>query len=298
MKLSKGPRPNPEHLTVKPGRTYDHMVQHTARYDCTESGPLEEMRALAENWSFVLATDLDGTFLGGSEADRLALYRWIDAHRAGLGLIFVTGRDPKFIESLCADTPVPWPDFVVGDVGTTIAKMAPPGPGGEVRPIQELEEEIAALWADRGAEVRRALDGVAGLSEQPTDFRFRVSYDYDPDGFDARAKRIVEEMGLDWLISADRYFDVLPKGVSKGPSLRRLTRRLSIRPDKVLVAGDTLNDLSMFETEFNAVAVGGSEPGLIEAIAHHPHALRAEGVGAAGIMDAIAHFKLHDPAPR
>ncbi|MEM7499382.1 MAG: HAD family hydrolase [Pseudomonadota bacterium] len=256
------------------------------------------MRPLVESWRFVLATDLDGTFLGGTEEDRLALYRWIEAHREGLGLIFVTGRDPRFIEGLCADTPVPWPDFVVGDVGTTIARMAPAGPGGKVSPIQELEEEIAAIWGDVGPKVRDALDGHPGLRLQPTEFRFRVSYDYDPEAYDPKAEEIVAAMGLDHLISADTYFDVLPKGVSKGPSLTRLAERLGLPATRILVAGDTLNDYSMFETEFLGVAVGGSERPLLERVADKEHVLKAEGVGAAGIMDAIAHFDLYDPKPR
>ena len=75
-------------------------------------------------WDYALATDLDGTFLGGSDADRRALYAAIDARRDRMGLIFVTGRDPDFIEGLCGSGGVPWPDYVIGDVGTTIAATA------------------------------------------------------------------------------------------------------------------------------------------------------------------------------
>lgn len=266
--------------------------------DGAGAGPLEDVRAMVGKWSFVLATDLDGTFLGGSALDRATLYHWIGAHRDRVGLVFVTGRDPRFIEGLCADTPVPWPDFVIGDVGTTIARMAPAGPGGAVTPIAAMEAEIAALWGDAGREVRRRLDGVAGLTLQPTDFRFRVSYDFDPATFDPRAIGIVEEMGLDHLISADRYFDVLPRGVSKGPSLNRLVRHLGVAPERVLAAGDTMNDHSMLAAGYPAVAVGGSESALLDILPDRPSILRAEGVGAAGIMDAIAHFDLHHPAPR
>lgn len=288
-----------KYLEVMPGRAYRHMEQHTARFDCTQSGPLEEMRVLAEQWKFVLATDLDGTFLGGSDEDRRTLYDWIEANRGTVGLIFVTGRDPKFIETMCAEGIMPWPDFVVGDVGTTIAKMAPAGPGGEVRPIMELEEEIAERWGDAGPKVRERLEGWPGLTPQPTEFRFRVSYDMDPATFDEGAKEVVAGMGLDWLISHDCYFDVLPKGISKGPSLLKLTRRVGITDDRVLVAGDTLNDLSMLEQEaFRAVAVGGSEAALLSRLPDDERILKAEGVGAAGIMDAIGHFRLHDPTPR
>ena len=49
---------------------------------------------------FVLATDLDGTFLGGSDEDRARFYRWIENNRDRVGLIFVTGRDPGYISFL------------------------------------------------------------------------------------------------------------------------------------------------------------------------------------------------------
>jgi hydroxymethylpyrimidine pyrophosphatase-like HAD family hydrolase len=246
---------------------------------------------------FVLATDLDGTFLGGSEADRRALYDWIEANRAEIGLVFVTGRDPEFLEDLCGAQGVPWPDFAVGDVGTTIAEVVFDAGNGKVRPLPDLEAEIAAIWGDAGAAVRAALDGAPGLTLQPTPFRYRVSYDYDPDACDGTAHRIVESLGHDWLVSADRYFDVLPKGVSKGPSLRRLIGFLGLEEPRVLAAGDTLNDLSMLESGLPAVAVGGSEPELLARLAHAPAVHRAEAIGAGGILEAIAALGLHPDVP-
>lgn len=240
------------------------------------------------NWEFVLATDLDGTFLGGSDDDRAALYRAIDASRHRMGLVFVTGRDPAFIEQLCDGTGVPWPDYVVGDVGTTIAAMI----DRKVTPIEHLEEPIARAWGDLGDDVRAALSAAPGLTLQPTPFRYRVSYDYDAAAYDGTAERIVAEMGLDHIISANIYFDVLPKGVSKGPSLVRLVQHLEIDPQKVLVAGDTMNDWSMFETGLPAVAVGGSEQPLVERVQDLPHAHMAKGIGAAGIAEAIDYFRL------
>lgn len=240
---------------------------------------------------FVLATDLDGTFLGGSEDDRHRLYNWIEDNRETVGLIFVTGRDPKFIGTLCRDHGVPWPDYAVGDVGTTIAVVSPET---GVSPIAELEEQISARWGNAGERVRARLEGHPGLTLQPTEFRYRVSYDIDGGSFDASAWDIVLEMGFQPLISDNRFFDVLPDGVSKGPSLRLLVEHLSIRPERVLCAGDTLNDLSMLECGLPAVAVGNSEPALIERVAHLEHLHMARGHGAAGILEAIRAFGLHD----
>ncbi|MGR3270640.1 HAD-IIB family hydrolase [Thalassococcus profundi] len=241
---------------------------------------------------FVLATDLDGTFLGGSDADRRRLYDWIEDNRQTVGLIFVTGRDPKFIAELC-DGGVPWPEYVIGDVGTTIAKVD----DRQITPIAALERDISDTWNDAGDRVRAALDGHPGLALQPTEFRFRVSYDLDPEAFRPDAHDIVAELGHDSLVSDNKYFDVLPRGISKGPSLRKLVAHLEIEEDRVLAAGDTLNDLSMLVSGLPAVAVGGSEPELLSYVETVPTVYAAEAVGAAGILEAIAYRHQH-PVPK
>lgn len=240
---------------------------------------------------FTLATDLDGTFLGGSEEERAALYNWIEANRDSVGLIFVTGRDPEFIMQMCRERGLPWPEYVVGDVGTTIARVRE---DGHVEPIPELEEDIAQRWFDKGDHVRAALADVSGLTLQPTEFRYRVSYDLTPTTYDASAEVLVEGLGLDWLISDNRYFDVLPKGVSKGPSIKRLIDHLGIPEARVLCAGDTLNDYSMLASGLPSVAVGNSETALKSRLEGHATVYHAKHNGAAGILEAIAALDLHD----
>lgn len=216
----------------------------------------------------------------------------IEANRDTVGLIFVTGRDPAFIAELC-DGGVPWPEYVIGDVGTTIAKVH----SGDIRPIESLEKDIAELWNDSGDRVREALDGVSGLTLQETEFRYRVSYHLRPDLLDKETVRQVEDMGFDWIASDGKYFDVLPKGISKGPSLKKLVSHLAISPNAVLAAGDTLNDLSMLECGLPAVAVGGSEDALVERVEPLPHVYIAQAIGAAGISEAIAARDMHDTPP-
>ncbi|MGR3801843.1 HAD family hydrolase [Marinibacterium profundimaris] len=240
---------------------------------------------------FTLATDLDGTFLGGTDEARKVLYDWIEANRFTVGLIFVTGRDPEFIMEMCRERGLPWPEYVVGDVGTTIAHVTDTG---GIEPIPALEEDIAERWNDSGAVVRDVLEDHPGLALQPTGFRYRVSYDLSPDSFDDTACQKIEALGLDWLISDNRYFDVLPRGVSKGPSIRRLVAHLDIPEDRVLVAGDTLNDLSMLQCGLPAVAVGNSEEALLAQVRQLDHVHKARAHGAAGILEAIDAHSLHD----
>ena len=245
--------------------------------------------AIAER-RFTLATDLDGTFLGGSDEDRARLYGWIEENRDSVGLIFVTGRDPEFIMEMCRERGLPWPEYVVGDVGTTIAEVLP---DGAIAPIEPLEDDIARRWDDKGAAVRAALDGHPGLRLQPTPFRYRVSYDLTPTSYDATAEARIEALGLDWLISDNRFFDVLPRGVSKGPSIKRLAQHLGIAPERVLCAGDTLNDLSMLASGLPAVAVGNSEPLLVHQLEGIETVYHASAHGAGGILEAIAALELH-----
>lgn len=254
--------------------------------------PTPDSPAIARK-RLVLATDLDGTFLGGTEAERRQLYRWIENNRAQVGLIFVTGRDPGYLSQLARKGEVPRPDFVVGDVGTTIAEL---DHRNMISPIDALEADITQAWNNANARVQAALNGVAGLKLQSALFRHRVSYDMEPDLLDPRAFDIVAELGLDALVSDNRFFDVLPKGISKGPSLLRLLAHLGIENRRVLVAGDTLNDLTMLMLGLPSVAVGNSEPALIERLEGQAHVHRARGHGAAGIAEAILafdHFKTH-----
>lgn len=239
----------------------------------------------------LLATDLDGTFLGGTDDDRRILYDTISAHRDDVALVFVTGRDPDFIINMCTEGFVPWPDLLIGDVGTTIASVHPDS-NTPVRPVAVLEADIAERWANSGAKVRQALECAPGLTLQPTAFRYRVSYDLDPDLHVEETEAMIRDMGFDVIVSANRFFDVLPSGVSKGPSLRRLVSHLGMPEERVLAAGDTLNDLSMLACGLNAVAVGGSEAKLIDQVRHLPTVYKAEGIGTAGILEAIAVFGL------
>ncbi|MGY6634390.1 MAG: HAD-IIB family hydrolase [Alkalilacustris sp.] len=244
------------------------------------------------DWKFVLATDLDGTFLGGTPDMRRRLYDWIDGRRDDVGLIYVTGRDPAFLPTIW-DEGVPVPDYVVGDVGTTIAEVA----GRAIAPIPALEAEIASRWGDRAETVRALLADAPGLVEQDTPFRYRMSYHYDPAAFDPAVIPPVEALGLDVLISHECYLDVLPGGVSKGPSLLRLMDHLGLARERVLVAGDTLNDLSMFQTGLAGAVVGGSEPALLAAVAALPRAHVCAVPGAGGILEAIAAHGLHPAVP-
>lgn len=233
---------------------------------------------------FILATDLDGTFLGGPDEARLSLYESLRRSDDGL-LIFVTGRDLDFIAELIEQPGMPRPDYIIGDVGTTVVE------GRGFTPVEPVQGEIARRWGDAGQAVLDLLRDEPGLELQPVRFRHRVSYWYDPARLRPEAVAKVEAAGFDCLLSAETFFDVLPRGVAKGPTLLRLLEELRLPQERVLVAGDTLNDLSLFETGLKGVAVGNSEPKLLSALTGLDRVYRSAGAGAAGIAEALRHFR-------
>lgn len=231
----------------------------------------------------LLATDLDGTFLAGDEAARLRLYKGIAAH-PGLQLAYVTGRSLEAVLPLLADPTLPAPDYIIADVGASVYD------GSTLQPITALEADIEARWPGEN-EVNAVLSGLPGLTRQPVPQRHRSSWFCSPTlaADDDLAGRVAA-LECDLLFSAGRYLDVLPPGVNKGSSLTRLVEWLSLDQELVLVAGDTLNDLSLFEAGFKGVCVAGAEPDLLAATAALPRTLHASAEGCAGIIEALAWF--------
>lgn len=235
----------------------------------------------------LLATDLDGTFLGGSAAERLQLYQLVVRH-PDIKLAYVTGRALENVMPLLADPSLPQPDYIVCDVGATVVD------GISRQSIQPLQSELSSRWPGE-QRVALAFGQFAALRRQPTPQQRRCSYFCTPDEVTREMHDLADELGCQLLFSADQYLDVLPKGVSKGSTLTALVEHLGLRGEEVLVAGDTLNDLSMFRQRFNGVCVGESEPALLEATRGDPKVLHALQPGCGGILEALSHFGFFDP---
>lgn len=230
----------------------------------------------------LLATDLDGTFLGGSPEDRHELYSLITAHRQSVRLLFCTGRSHANVQPLFDVYALPQPDFMICDVGTAVY-----GKQDDIR-FDDLQQDIARRWGNGQDAVAQALSGLS-LTLQAGTGPWRRSYLYDDESVALEAKTRVEALGYDGLLSDNLYFDVLPRGVNKGSTLLQVVRRLGFAHSDVLAAGDTLNDLSMLSCGLPAVAVSNAEPRLLKALPQQPQIFIASQPGAAGILEAIAH---------
>lgn len=239
----------------------------------------------------LLATDLDGTFLAGEAKSRQQLYRLVNA-RPEISLAYVTGRGLESVLSLLADPLLPNPEYVICDVGATLIRTA------DMQPIQPLQSEIESRWCGEHAVVL-AMSRFKGLIRQNVPQQRRCSYWCQPELLNELRSQIeAEALRLDCevLYSADQYLDILPRSTSKGSTLRMLVESLGIETPRVLVAGDTLNDLSMYREGYPGVCVGESEPALLAATDHLDNVLHAKAAGCGGIIEAIDHFAMIDAA--
>src|SRR6185437_5550413 len=79
----------------------------------------------------------------------------------------------------------------------------------------------------------------------------------------------------------------LPPGASKGSALLALARQQGWPMDAILVAGDSLNDLSLFTLGAHGVIVGNAEPALFSAVPAQDAVYRPRQPGAAGVLQAL-----------
>lgn len=235
----------------------------------------------------ILATDLDGTFLGGDPDNRQRLYQLIDAH-PDIQLIFVTGRGLEVVVPLLSDPAIPRPDYIICDVGATLVD------GHTLQAVYPLQSEIEATWPGEQVVAARMAE-FPGIDRQTVPQQRRCSYFCDAGAVTEEVREAVKALGCDLLYSADMYLDCLPAGVNKGSTLRRLIEHLAVSEDEVLVAGDTLNDLSMYEQGFKGVCVGESETALLDATADRAKVLHARLSGCGGILEAFGHFGFLGP---
>ena len=236
----------------------------------------------------LLATDLDGTFLAGHPEHRQRLYQLIGAHPE-IQLVFVTGRGLEVVMPLLSDPSIPVPDYIICDVGGTVVD------GRSLQPLQPLQSDIDARWPGERL-VAGEMQRFDGLERQEVPQQRRCSYFCEADAVGREIADVAAGLGCEVLYSAGRYLDILPRGVNKGSTLTALVKHLGHDPDAVLVAGDTLNDLAMYQHGFAGVCVGESEAALLEATRDRGHVLHARHPGCGGILEAIGHFGFLGPA--
>ncbi len=236
-----------------------------------------------KQYQLVLATDLDGTFLEGNSATKRFVYNRFAELREQVLLIYTTGRPIETVKQFCLAGYLPLPHYILGDHGTHIADET-------FTAVKHLQNPISELWNQSNARLRELLRHERGIQLQPIDPPYRVAYYYDPAYLKNETLKRISAAGFDFILSCESYLDILPKRVNKGSSLLKLLDYLNIQHDAVLTSGDSLNDLSLFQTGLKSIVVANSEPKLVAITKELANVYHSPFHGLLGVMDGIKFY--------
>ncbi len=234
----------------------------------------------------VLICDIDNTLLGDREGLQHLLQRLKKAgDRVAFGI--ATGRRLDSALEILKDWGVPMPDLLITSVGSEIHY------GNGMVEDAGWARHINYQWKPDA--LREALEGADGLKPQAKidQRRFKISYDVDPTRIDninkIRTCLRKRDLHCKLIYSHQAYLDLLPVRASKGLAIRYLMMKWGLPPDRLLVAGDSGNDIEMLRGETLGVVVGNYSPEL-ESLKGMPRIYFAEGHYATGVLEGIDHY--------
>lgn len=266
---------------------------------------------------FLLATDLDRTLLpNGPDAEspgarpRFARV----AARDEVVLAYATGRHRGLVEAAIAQYRLPQPDFVIGDVGTSLYAV---GAGGWRR-HEDWEETFAGSWAGcLSTDIAAALEPVRDLFPQPEPCQGRWKLSYfapelsDPAALLAEVRARIDDLGVSaqlvWSLDDEArvgLLDVLPANVGKAAAIRFLLSELGLPVEHAVYAGDSGNDMDVLAGPVPSVLVANAR---VDVRHHAVAAARISGCSerlylargdwhdmngnySAGILEGLAHY--------
>lgn len=230
----------------------------------------------------ILATDLDGTLVGDPEGLQ-QLLEFYEEQVYDVSLIYITGRYFNSALSLLKEENLPIPDILVTDVGSSIYV------GASFDQDLEWEKRMLVNW--KPEEIDAIASTIPGLTKQPMFLEKRCSY-YVTEAKpveDFKNKLAASGIPHKLIFSGGKDVDVVPEESGKGRALQYLLDKYEVQDAKLLVAGDSGNDLEMLTLGFPSVIVGNAQPELLES-EMHPRIFRAKKGFAGGIHEAWTHF--------
>lgn len=240
----------------------------------------------------LFVTDIDGTVFdgvySGSGSGSEFAEVW-ERHSEGALLAYNTGRSLADGLELIERTELPQPDYFIGSVGTEIYDYS------QKKLLLDWNESLVPNW-EPGRIDRLVPAFAAGCERQPLacQSEFKRSWFWRDQSEHAIARLkdglTAENISAQVVYSSSLDLDLLPLAANKGNALCWLAAKLGIAITEVVVAGDSGNDVSMFEPPgVRGIVVANAEPNLrrlIDQMIAHSHYL-ASMPCAAGVAEGL-----------
>jgi HAD superfamily hydrolase (TIGR01484 family) len=265
----------------------------------------------------LLCTDLDRTLLPNGAAPESPQARprlRVLAEREEVTLAFVTGRHRELIEAAIAEYELPAPDFVIGDVGTSIYRVEGSDWKGSVAWSTRIARDWAGLDRDELAALLTDIPGLR-LQEPGKQGAFKLSWYAAADwphgqwlpGMEQRLADRGVRASLVWSVDETRpigLLDLLPASATKRHAIEFLMAQEGFVPAHTLCSGDSGNDIGMLVSPLPAVLVANATEAVrAETLAAAERAGTQDslylargdfrgmnGNYSAGILEGLAHF--------
>ena len=240
----------------------------------------------------LLSFDIDNTLIDFHTFNSNFGKVW-DKYKSQTGalLTFNTGRLKDDVLSLIEKRILPEPDYIISGVGTHIYDYK------NKKLVKEFNDVLDEGWDLESVEkIITSVDHP--VSEQPS--RFQHSYKRSYFFHDATNDLIadIEEnftnagMEVNVVYSGDKFLDILPKFANKGNALQWLLKRLNIKTNEVLVAGDSGNDSAMFDLkDVSGIVVANAHEELY-AYTKHKKVYHSEREKGDGIIEGLVYYKV------
>ena len=221
---------------------------------------------------YLICTDLDRTLIPNGPAAESAeaaprFGRLVE--RPEVTLAYVSGRHRELVEEAITQYALPQPEFVVGDVGTTLYRV---GAGNDWVRNAEWEASIAADWSGKThGELAALLAEIPGLrlQEVAKQNRFKLSYYVDQDmDLDAISQSAASRLRVSGVkarlvsshddLSGEGLLDVLPASASKRHAIEALMEYEGFSREQTVFCGDSGNDLEVLASPVAAVLVANA----------------------------------------
>lgn len=242
----------------------------------------------------MIVTDIDGTLIAEADPrpglEELRTFLRDRGDRFAFGI--ASGRSLDKVRDILGRHDIPTPDVVITAVGTAIYY------GLEARSVDKAWEQHIDYGWDAEA-VRERVGQLTGveLQEPENQNPFKVSFYLRVPGI--TSEMVVHALGrwarnVSVILTQGIYLDLLPRRASKGRAVRYLGNKWSIPLNRIVVCGDSGNDLDMFTGSTRGVVVGNHAPEM-EALRQMRRVYYADGNSAAGILEGLRHFRFPDP---